>query len=167
MSQRCLIPDPFKFAAEGRKLSGTIPSADLRRLADVLLDASGEVAYELSGELGVDRKPRLRLRATGVFPLQCQRCLGRMEWPLNIETLLELVRPGQAIPEGELENDEFDVIEATPDLDVRALVEDEIVLAVPIAPRHEKCDVPRPSDGAEKKSPFAALEKLRKSDSAT
>jgi uncharacterized protein len=51
-------------------------------------------------------------------------------------------------------------------MDVLALVEDEIVLAVPIAPRHESCDAPRPSDGVKKESPFAALAKLRKSDGA-
>ena len=89
-----------------------------------------------------------------------------MEWPLALETTLELVRPGQAIPESELENDEFDAIEATPDMDVVALVEDEIVLAVPFAPRHEQCEAPRPTGGVEKKSPFAALAGFRKSNGA-
>lgn len=98
--------------------------------------------------------------------MRCQRCLARLEWPLDIEVVLELVKPGQPIPEDELENDEFDAIEAAPDLDVLALVEDEIVLAVPIAPRHESCDAPRPVKGSEKESPFASLVKLRKKDGA-
>lgn len=166
MPRRSVIPDPFKFAAEGASVAGTIPLAGLKRLADVLLDTAGEIEYVLSGEFGPDRRARLRLKATGVLPMQCQRCLTRMEWPLNIEVVLELVRPGQSIPDEELENDEFDAIEATPDLDVLALVEDEVVLAVPIAPRHENCDVPLPQAGVEKESPFASLVKLRKNDDA-
>jgi len=166
MPQRSVIQDPFKFAVEGRRLAGRVPLAELGRLTDVLLDRAGEVVYELTGDIGVDRKPRLMLSASAVLVLRCQRCLGRMEWPLALESVLQLVRPGQAIPDDELENDESDTIEAVADMDVVALVEDEIVLAVPIAPRHEDCDVPRPSDGAEQESPFAALAGLRKSGGA-
>lgn len=166
MPRRSVIPDPFRFAAEGASVSGVIALTDLNRLSDVLVDTAGEVTYRLVGEFGLDRKARLRLTATGMLPVRCQRCLGGMEWPLGIEVVLELVRPGQPIPEDELENDEFDAIEAVPDLDVLALVEDEIVLAVPIAPRHESCDAPRPVKGSEKESPFASLVKLRKNDGA-
>jgi uncharacterized protein len=166
MSQRAVISDPFKFAAEGRSLAGKVALARLERLADVLVDTDGEVAYRLVGEFGADRRYRLRLVATGLLRLSCQRCLGGIDWPLEIDTLLQLVRPGEPIPEEELEIDEFDAIEAGPDMDVLALVEDEIVLAVPIAPRHENCDAPRPSGGVKKESPFAALAKLRKSDGA-
>lgn len=166
MSQRGVISDPFKFAAEGRSLSRRIPLAELSRLADVLVETNGEVEYSLSGELGLDRQPRLRLVASGVLRLRCQRCLGAMDWPLDIESVLQLVRPGALIPDGELEIDEFDAIEAMADMDVLSLVEDEIVLAVPIAPRHVSCEAPRPMGGADEKSPFAALGKLRKSGGA-
>lgn len=131
-----------------------------------MADRAGEVVYELAGEIGPDRKPRLVLLASGLLVLRCQRCLGAMQWPLKLASVLQLVRPGQPIPDEELERDEFDAIEATPDMDVVALVEDEIVLAVPIAPRHEDCDVPRPSDGVEQESPFAALARLRKGSGA-
>ncbi len=166
MPRRSVIPDPFRFAAEGGSVSGAIALADLGRLSDVLVDTSGEATYSLVGEFGLGRKARLRLTAAGMLWMRCQRCLGRLEWPLDIEVVLELVRPGQSIPDDELENDEFDAIEAVPDLDVLALVEDEIVLAVPIAPRHESCDAPRPVKGSEKESPFASLVKLRKNDGA-
>jgi len=166
MSQRDVIPDPFRFAAEGRRLVRKVPVTELKRLAGSLLDTGGEVAYTVTGEVGADRRAHLRVVASGVLHLRCERCLGAMEWPLEIETLLQLVRPGEPIPEEELEIEEFDAIEAGADMDVVALVEDEIVLAVPIAPRHESCDAPRPSGGVEKKSPFAVLAKLRKTDSA-
>lgn len=164
MPERSVIPDPFKFAAEGQSISGGVPLANLGRLADLLVDQQGTVSYSVAGELGRDRQARLRVKASGMLPMQCQRCLGRMEWPLDIETVLELVRKGQPIPDEELENDEFDAIEATVDMDALALVEDEVVLAMPIAPRHEDCDVPHPSEGvATRESPFATLDRLRKS----
>ena len=164
MPERSVIPDPFKFAAEGQSISGEVPLADLGRLSDVLVDRQGKASYSVTGEFGRDRQARLRVKASGMLPVQCQRCLGRMEWPLDIERVLELVRKGQPIPDEELENDEFDAIEATADMDVLAVIEDEVVLAMPIAPRHEHCDVPHPSEGvATKESPFAALDKLRKS----
>ncbi|MCC4117839.1 YceD family protein [Aromatoleum toluclasticum] len=166
MPQRSVLPDPFKFAAEGRSLSGVIPLAELRRLGDVLLDKSGSVQFSLVGEMGVDRKPRMRLAVSGELQVRCQRCLSSMVWPLELDALFELVRPGQSIADDELEEDGFDAIEATPDMDVTAFVEDEIVLAVPIAPRHEMCEAPRPDGGAIKESPFASLEKLRKTDGA-
>ncbi len=166
MSQRAVISDPFKFAAEGRSLAGSIPLAELQRLADVLLDTGGEVVYSVTGELGPDRRLRLHVSASGLLRLRCQRCLGGMELPLAIEAVLQLVRPGEPIPEEELEIEEFDAIEAGADMDVRTLVEDEIVLAVPFAPRHESCESPRPTGGAEKESPFAALAKLRKDEGA-
>lgn len=166
MPQRSVIQDPFKFAAEGRRLTGSVPLAELGRLADVLIERDGDVVYEVSGDIGADRKPRLVVSASSMLVLRCQRCLEPMRLPLRVQSVLQLVRPGQAIPDEELEIEEFDAIEATPDMDALAIVEDEIVLAVPIAPRHEDCDVPRPSDGAEKESPFAALAKLRKSGDA-
>ena len=98
MPRRSVIPDPFRFAAEGGSVSGTVALTDLGRLSDVLVDTSGEITYGLVGELGLDRKARLRLTAAGTLPMQCQRCLGRMEWPLDIQVVLELVRPGQPIP---------------------------------------------------------------------
>lgn len=165
MPERSVIPDPFKFAVEGQSVFGDVPLADLGRLADVLVDQHGKLSYSVTGELGRERQVRLRVKASGTLALRCQRCLGRMEWPLDIETVLQLVRKGQPIPDEELENDEFDAIEATADMDALALVEDEVVLAMPIAPRHENCDVPRPSKGvATRESPFASLDKLGKRD---
>lgn len=166
MSRRIIITDPLKFAADGARLSGAVPVAELSRLVSVVVDTAGVVSYELVGESGVGRSLGLKFKASVVLQLCCQRCLGVMEWSLDRASILQLVRPGTPIPDEELENDEFDVIEATLDMDVLALVEDELLLAVPLAPRHESCDPPRPLGRADKESPFAALAKLRKDSGA-
>jgi uncharacterized protein len=166
MSRPGIIPDPFRFAAEGRTLSRRVALADLPRLADVLLENDGQLSYELSGESGVDGVPFLRLTASAVLKLRCQRCLNALDWPLELESLLQLAMPGAPIPDEELEIEAFDTIEAVADMDVLALLEDEILLTVPIAPRHECCDAPRPTGVADKESPFAALATLRKKPGA-
>ena len=113
------------------------------------------------GRLDVERKPQLRVTAQGVLNLRCQRCLGAIAWPLDLDVVLQPVRAGQPIPDEELENDEFDAIEVRDGLDVVGMVEDEILLALPIAPRHENCDSLRPEGGTVKESPFARLAALR------
>lgn len=162
MSRQGVLSDPIRFAREARRLGGEVEIKAFGRLSDALLDTSGRIDYSLVGEQGADGKPYLRLIAKGVLGLQCQRCLERVDWPVEVERLLQLVPIGVPIPDDELENDAFDAIEATPGLDALELVEDELLLCLPIAPRHESCDQPRPKDGAEKESPFAALASLRR-----
>jgi uncharacterized protein len=159
--QPVLLADPFKFAREARVLRGEVAVAGLERLIDQLVEASGVVTWQLAGEVGEDRKPRLLLTASVALKLRCQRCLDEMVWPLALTSRLLIVPVGHEIPDDELEDDEQDTVEAGADFDVLALIEEEILLALPIAPRHDDCEVPRPEGGGEKKSPFAALAGLK------
>lgn len=164
-----IIPDPFRFAAEARTLEGVGAVADMLRLSDALASSVGQVSWRVEGSMveGVEApEPRLRLTVEGELQLCCQRCLGGMAWPVQVDSVLQPVRSGQPIPEDELEDDEVDAIELDGELDVLALVEDEILLALPIAPRHQVCDAPQPEGGTSKESPFAALASLRGSHSA-
>ncbi|PTD97888.1 metal-binding protein [Pseudothauera lacus] len=158
------LADPIKFARDARVARGEVAVAELGRLVDVLSDGSGMVSWVLQGELGEDRKPRLLLSASGVLQLRCQRCLGGLSWPLELSSRLLVVPVGQPIPDEELEDDAQDAIEAVADMDVVALVEEEILLALPIAPRHDDCEVPRPRGGDQRKSPFAVLAGLKGRD---
>lgn len=137
----------------------------LDRLADGLVDTAGALRYSLEGFLDAERRARLNLSVSGELVLRCQRCLGGLAWPVEIEVSLHPVREGQDIPDEELEDDEFDALEVGEELDVVALVEDEVLLALPIAPRHDDCQPPRPDGGVEKESPFAKLAALRGSGS--
>lgn len=161
MSRRCVLSDPVRFALDGRSLGGRVALAGLARLSDVLADTAGEVEWALSGVRGADGKPFLRLELKARPVLHCQRCLSGLEMVFEHVSLLRLVRPGTPIGDDDLENDEYDTIEAQPDLDVIALLEEEMLLALPFAPMHEGCEPPRPSGGGERKSPFDVLASLR------
>lgn len=166
MSRRGILSDPFRFAIEGRSLQATLPLGELVRLTDVLFDDRGEVVFSLSGEIHADGKPYFRLVASAPLGLQCQRCLDRLDWQLDLESVLQLVKPGAPIPDEELEIEAFDAIEGVPDFDAYALLEDEILLALPLVPRHVSCEAPRPEGVVKKESPFAALATLRKNSGA-
>jgi uncharacterized protein len=160
------ITDVFRFAAGGGVLEGEVPVARLGRLSDQLASTEGVVCWQLSGSLDAEIKPRLDLVVNGRLVLRCQRCLEGFGWDLTIEATLLPVRAGQGFPEDDLENDEADVIEVGGDVefDVLSQVEDEIILALPIAPRHADCGMPGAvgtNGGVQGQSPFSALAGLR------
>ena len=97
-----IIPDPFRFAAEARTLEGVGAVADMLRLSDALASSVGQVSWRVEGSMveGVEApEPRLRLTVEGELQLCCQRCLGGMAWPVQVDSVLQPVRSGQPIPE--------------------------------------------------------------------
>lgn len=161
MPQQIVI-NSLEFAREGRVLSGELPLAALPRLVENLLDGAGLLSYRLAGKLGAKGEPLLQLTVHGLLPVQCQRCLERMDSPLEVDALFELRDDIEALTQDDLEDDSRDFLPVERALDVVALIEDEVILELPIAPRHEQCSPPatRQDDGAA--SPFAVLSALGK-----
>jgi len=160
MSQQLAI-DCFKFAREGGVQEGTLAVSDLVRLHDALSGFSGEVRYRISGGHGERDQPQLRVEVSGMLPLACQRCLQSVEFECSVDNLLELVPEGADLTQDELEDDSRDFLPVSGLLDVASLVEDEILLALPAVPRHEKCGLPGTSEAGERITPFASLSALK------
>lgn len=161
--------DSLDFARGGRRMDGVVAVRSLRRLADALADDEGELTWSVRGETATDnvgqRQAYLLIEVGGEIRLICQRCLGALPYRLAIESRLLLVPPGKPWPEEDLEDperDSPDPIEALIEQSLLDLVEDEVLLALPIAPRHESCDVPEHDDGKAAASPFARLAQLKK-----
>ena len=91
----------------------------------------------------------------------CQRCLEGIDYPVRIRSLLELVGNEEELTQEEIEDDSKDFLTARKELDVAELVEDEIILDLPTAPRHESCVLPDAGAQPEKESPFSALRSLK------
>lgn len=167
MSAAAVI-DSLEFARSHDELRGSVAVASLGRLEDVLFDRSGEVGYVLRGTHDGRNRPLIGVELDGALNLRCQRCLGRLEFPLVVDNALRLVLPGETPDPEELEDPEApDVIEAQAALDVHALVEDEILLALPFAPRHAEgaCGGPLQTNedmtAAREPSAFAQLAALK------
>lgn len=158
------------FAREGRELTGQVAVSAMPRLHDVVIvgdgHSSGQMRVVVRGELDADRKCWLHLAIQGELTVTCQRCLQPMIEPVRIESHVRLIRPGESWPEDELDegSDEEpdDAIEANDALELLALVEEEIILALPYAPTHEVCELPVAGLLNRKASPFSALEVLKK-----
>jgi len=148
MSEQVTI-DSLEFARQGKHLQGEIAVAGLDSLQEHLHAKSGALQYTLIGKLGENGKPRLILTVSGELSLVCQRCLGAMVFPLAIESTLEPVMGGESFLPLEDEDDLIDTIPADAAMDVRALIEEEVVLSLPIAPMHDMAEC-------------AAVERLRK-----
>lgn len=150
--------DGMQFARDREVVSGTLDLADLGRLAESGC-AAAEVRYEVGGGANAKGRPSLRIVAAGHLTLECQRCLGPVDLPLALQTELELATDPREVDAAE---DDVDRVLATRAMEVAGLVEDEILLALPMAPMHERCEPADAAAGQQERSPFAALAGLRK-----
>ena len=91
--------------------------------------------------------------------LACQRCLDPVEFPVELGVELELAGSEREIVAAD---DDVDRVLATNAMDVAALVEDEVLLVLPMAPVHERCEPDAERHVADRAAPFAALAGLRK-----
>ena len=155
------VIDALEFARSAQEASGSVSVSALQRLEDLLHDTSGMLHYELRGRRDERNRPLIGLNVTGGLHLQCQRCLGLLEYPVDFSNTL-LVLPQGAEPKGDPEDpDEPDSIEASEELDVVALIEDEVLLSLPLAPRHpEGTCVSRFESQPQENAASPAFEKL-------
>ena len=111
--------------------------------------------------MGARRRPQLHLQLDGMLSVRCQRCLEGVEFPLQVSNVLEFVDDEDELTQEEIEDDSKDYLPAQSEVDVVALIEDEIILGLPSAPRHESCALPAAAQRDGKVSPFAALKDLK------
>jgi uncharacterized protein len=165
--------DLAAFAAEGAELSGTWPLEELPRLVSSAHPGARPGAGEsLQWSARGESRPRrggepeiwLHLRLATRLRLECQRCLQPVETPLELERALRFV-PGEDEAAALDADSEEDVLALPRWLDLRELAEDELLLALPVVPRHEQCPVPLPNAAGEdevaRENPFAALQALK------
>ena len=139
-----LLPDfadPMRLCALGKAYEGVIPLADLSRLAPLLTSTEGEAAFVLAFQMNADHRPTVRVRVRAGLALQCQRCLDTMIHEVDAETRLVVVSGPE---EAERLPDDVDPLLVGDDrFALRSLLEDELLLAIPPAPRHrpEDCKV--------------------------
>ncbi|MFN6962045.1 MAG: YceD family protein, partial [Rhodocyclaceae bacterium] len=163
------VIDSLRFAEAGSRIAGRLALRRLPRLADVLVTQDGWLDCALEGcrlECAGKTWPGLHLTVTGRLQLQCQRCMAEVGVDCAVDSRLLLVPVGSDWPEEELETDAFDAIAADPALSLLALVEEEVLLALPIVPRHADCALPAGAVAVPEEngapSPFAALAGLKK-----
>lgn len=125
------------------------------------------IRYSARGEsrprLGGSPQIWLHLSAQVALPMMCQRCLTTVETAIAIEREFRFVATEeQALLEDE--ESEEDILVQNPDssaFNLRELLEDELIMALPMVAMHEECTPPVPL-AEEKINPFAVLGQLKK-----
>ncbi|CAG9163789.1 DUF177 domain-containing protein [Cupriavidus pampae] len=183
--------DIFAFCRKGGSAEGDIAVRDLPRiLAETAKDAPATAADEIfhytvdgfvseeAGEPGAPAVQRLYLdvTTTGRVWQDCQRCLAAFPEPIDTDMRFEVMaseEEADAVPD---EDEEVDVIVGSRRFSVLALIEDEVLLALPVAPKHDVCpavhealvtgadgevEPEAPPEEEKRPSPFAALAGLK------
>lgn len=164
--------DPIQLAERGAQLTGTLPLKSMPRLAQGSLEGSGDVMVDLAFERQEGEKVFvmhgalcLRLRLT------CQRCLEAMDLEIKAAPWLILQKPGERL---ERHEGEADIVADKP-IPLSSLVEDELLLAMPMVPMHAPDQCPTKVRAASVarvaadqgrrggKNPFSVLSRLKKS----
>lgn len=147
----------LQFARDGHKLEGRLGLESLDRLAGQGCTTAG-LDYSVSGGVDGDGAAFLLLRISGDLGLVCQRCLGKLVFPLDLDSRVELAKDWNKMINAE---DDVDRVLAGKDMSIAALVEDEVILALPMVPRHERCDKEQTEKKALRTSPFDVLAGLK------
>lgn len=170
--------DIERFARDAGELQGRWLLTALPRLAESQVDgiapAGWEVLWEAQGQrferVGAPAEVWLHLAARATVRLQCQRCLHPVDVALEVDRSFRFVRDEREAAELDAQVEE-DILVLDRSLDLQELVEDELILALPLVPRHVDCRHPAlagaeplqtASQPASAPHPFAALAALKR-----
>ena len=158
-----LLLYPDRLSDKALVFEGVFHPADLERLEETVAGPEGEMRYRLSAALDPHRRRVVSCIIEGFVFLTCQSSLEAFRHEISIQDRLVLVERESELPGIEEESDDEDYLVASEPLDIRDLVEDAVLLALPMVPK--KPGLGEAKAGGEKVpkvSPFAALAGLKR-----
>lgn len=168
--------DPFRFAERGAVIEGEIPVADLGRLSDSLAATSGSVAAVLTFARQERGIPTVTVEAKTELTLVCQTCLETYPHSVSIHSIIGLIEDEAQATRLPEEYEPYLVESGL--LRPQDLVEDELILALPVIARHPQGSCPAEAlltatddeDGevaqGKTDNPFAVLAGLKRNNDA-
>ena len=162
--------DPLRLARQGARVEGVLPLSHSRRLAEYLSETPGEATVVLEFGLGEGVLGYLRGHVQAQLTVICQRCLEPMTMTVEAPFAFGLV-----VSEAEADRlgDDYEpLLVGDEPLRLGELIEDELILALPVVALHDMQDCPaaqrletkdpavdeRRADA----SPFAVLKELKR-----
>ncbi len=166
--------DPVRLAQRSQRLGGQYALGEMQRLATALVHTEGNVRVALA--FGIDEAGTRYLEGEveTEVTLVCQRCLQPMRYPIHARMVLGVV--GSA-DEGENLSEEYEpLVCESESLFLRDVIEDELILALPIVARHAEVECPATArvgagqestaDEPQRANPFAVLAALKTNSKA-
>ena len=159
-------------AAEGKRIfSGTIQLSRMKRLAALLVDASGEASFTVAFKFDLDKRIVIDLQVEAALPLICQASLE--VYDEHVKRDAELVVINDENEQDELPDSYEPVLTENGRLAIAGLVEDELLLGLPQFPRKpdlqkleystdERMFESKARQTGVRKNPFAALQGMLK-----
>lgn len=158
--------DPFRYADQGLAIDGIVKIVDMERLKSAVSSADDKVAVKLQFGIDEQKIPFLKGHLETKLTLQCQRCMDPLIYEIMSDFVLGIVNTldeANALPE------HYEpALAQDGSLALRDLIEDEIILNLPIIPRHDpdtcKVKLPLVDSGWEDvkgKNPFHVLASLK------
>lgn len=168
--------DVRAFAQSAGHLQGQSALSAFPRLAEDAqpdaADGHGEVHWQADGELveqtGGSGQVWLHLQADAVVPMVCQRCLTVAPISLQVDRSFRFVAD-ETMAESEDDESDEDLLVLSREFNLLELIEDELLMELPVVPRHDSCPEPvsmQSSDAdfeqaiEDKPNPFAVLRGL-------
>ena len=136
--------DSVAFARGRQSLSGEIEGEHLPRLAEAGATTEGPIEWSATGSTGRDELDRLRdfLTTRVAFRpvIPCARCLEPVTLPrVEVTNRFRFAASEDQAAREDREAEDCDVIAQDPRLDLGALIEDEVLLALPMMATHDTC----------------------------
>jgi uncharacterized protein len=157
--------DTITFTRERQQCSGEVRLQALNRRVwshELLVQRDGIIQFQARG--GIDRwqRPFINVSVKGELQLVCQRCLQAVSWTLSDQSHVVLFADEQSLDEAMVADEALEGILWQEQFNLASLIEDQILMAIPVAPRHNDCDhVLATSTNQASDNPFAKLVGLK------
>jgi len=151
--------DNIDFSRKSREIRDIIRLSDFKRLQDLCLNLEDSVAFVLRGFENKHKEPCVELFIEGKLDLICQRCSEKLEHTIFLKSGFLIKEETQLTDFQVDDHADYDLIEGSAKMDVLSLIEDEIILSLPVAPKHEndKCYYKKTDEMLDRIHPFADL----------
>jgi len=157
--------NPLRLAKSRERIEGSLPLGSFERLKDDLLEKTGTLEYQLVFDIDESGACVIQSIIDAQLMLECQRCLHPVVIEIHKSSLLGLVKDKDEIDNLAVEYEPLQLDEDT--ISVQSLIEDELILAVPLSPLHaeNECSGSQTLEQINadaKPKPFAVLAELKK-----
>lgn len=159
--------DPRKFAEREAKVEGMAAVSAMPRLASLLVEGTGEILVSLQFAVDEQRLRTVTGSASGTVTQTCQRCLEPVSVDVEANVNLAMVLNEEQAKNLPRYYDPL-IVEAE-DIELLSLVEDELILSLPLVAYHDDCSIQTSFGDADeatgtqetKPNPFSVLAALK------
>lgn len=161
--------DPLRLAQNGLKLAGQLSLTEMPRLVQSLHSDQGIVNVDIAFDVDEINMPFMRGEFAATVLMTCERCMKAMSVDLKVNCLLAMITNESKIESLAEQYDPW-LLENSDDVALASVIEDELILALPLVPRHDEACLPAHQwsssdelleEAEQKVSPFAILSTLK------